>query len=652
MNYLELLYEAIDLEKEAEIKTMINEIKLYGKNREKIGRAINNLKGKFIRKEIGGIYLIKFGREEPFKTDISVGDVVLISKGNPLKSDLTGSVTEIGNKYIVVSFSNRPPIWIQKSKNIRVDLYLNEITFKRMQNAILKLHYSEGKLKILKSIILGNKKPKQPENVGLSFYDKDLNDSQKKAVKEAVGSKDIFLIHGPPGTGKTRTLTEIIMQEVKNGKKVLATSDSNAATDNLLFNLIRYKDIKVCRLGHPSRIDKDLISHSLYYVVENHEDYKKIEKIREEAINLSEKRDKYKKPIPQIRRGLSEQQIEKYALKNRGTRGIFPEDMKSMYEWIKLNNEVQKLYNLAEESEEILVKKIISSCDVIISTNSSAGIEELDNITFDTVVIDEGSQATEPSCYIPIVRGRKFIIGGDHKQLPPTILSEKAKKILSKTLFERLIKKYPENSSILTVQYRMNDKIMQFSNKKFYNGILTSSKNIKNRTIYVNIDNYPYNKILSKTPLIFVDTSEIQEKYEVIKKGSSSKYNPLEAKIVIEISRILDKNNIDYGIISPYKDQVKYLKEKINNTVNTVDGFQGKEKDVIIFSLTRSNEKGLIGFLTDERRLNVAITRARKKLIVIGDILTITNYSLFNDFIKYIEQNGEIIKLKKSDYDV
>jgi predicted DNA helicase len=651
MGYLEELYEAVELEKEAEIKFMINEIKQYGRNREKIGRAINNLKGKFIKKEIGNLYLIKFGRKEPFKTEITVGDVVLVSRGNPLKSDLTGSVVEIGNKYIIVSFSNNPPFWVQNSKNIRIDLYLNEVTFKRMQESILKLHYSEGKLSILKSIILGNKQPKVPKNIKLSFFDKNLNESQKEAVEKAVGSDDVFLIHGPPGTGKTRTLTEIIVQEVKLGKRVLATADSNTATDNLLFNLIKYNNLKVCRLGHPTRIDDELKHHSLYYIVENDEEYKNIEELREKASKLAEERDKFTKPTPQFRRGLTDEQIKKYALKERGTRGIYPDEMKSMYNWIKLNNEVQELYDKAKELEDALIRKVIVNSDVVVSTNSSAGIEEMENIMFDTVVIDEGSQATEPSCYIPITHGYKIIMGGDHKQLPPTILNEKAKKILSKTLFERMIKKYKENSAILTIQYRMNDKIMQFSNIKFYNNILKSDKKVKNRKLQINTEkiNYPFNKILDETPIVFVDTSLIPEKYEVIKKGSSSKYNPLEAKIILEIVKILEDNHIDYGIISPYKDQVKFLKENIDGIINTVDGFQGKENDVIIFSLTRSNDDGLIGFLTDERRLNVAITRAKKKLIVIGDKETIIKYSLFKEFVDYIEKNGKMLTLTNSD---
>ncbi|SHE68486.1 DNA helicase, putative [Marinitoga hydrogenitolerans DSM 16785] len=652
MNFLEILYEAIELEKEAEIKAMINEIKQYGKNREKIGRAINNLNGKYIVKEMGRLHLIKFGRKESFKTDISVGDIVLVSKGNPLKSELTGSVTEIGNKYIIIAFSNNPPIWVQKSKNIRIDLYLNEITFKRMQNAILKLHYAEGKLKILKSIILGNKKPKIPKKMNLTFFDTALNNSQKEAVKKASGSEDVFLIHGPPGTGKTRTLTEVILQEIKLGKKVLATADSNTATDNLLFNLVKYSHIKVCRLGHPTRIDTKLKQHSLFYLVENHHEYKKINEIREKAMKLSEERDNYIKPTPQFRRGLTDSQIEKYALKERGTRGIFPKAMKSMYNWIKLNNEVQELYNKARRLENDLIKKIISESDVIVSTNSSAGIEELEEIKFDTIVIDEGSQATEPSCYIPIVHGKKIIMGGDHKQLPPTILNNKAKKVLSRTLFEKLINLYPENSSILTIQYRMNEAIMQFSNNKFYNGILKSHKTVKNKTLNIkaNYFEYPYNEILDKTPIVFVDTSLVPEKFEVMKKGSTSKYNPFEAKIIIRIANILNNEKIDFGVISPYNDQVKFLKEKIEGTVNTVDGFQGKEKDVIIFSLTRSNEEGLIGFLTDERRLNVAITRAKRKLIIIGNIKTIEKYTLFKEFIEYIKTNGKIITLINLDH--
>ncbi|APT74995.1 hypothetical protein XO10_00210 [Marinitoga sp. 1135] len=649
MNFFEKLYEAIELEKEAEIQAMKNEIKLYKKEREKMGRAITGLSGKYLGREIGNLYIVKFGRKKDIKTEISSGDIVLVSKGDPLKSDLTATVTEVGKKYIIVSFSEKIPVWVYKSKNIRLDLFLNEITFKRMQKAILKMNYAENELKILKNIFTGKYKPTPIKKEKIKFFDNSLNKSQKEAVEKAIGSKEIFLIHGPPGTGKTRTLTEIIVQEAKKEKKVLVTADSNAATDNILGNLIKYETFKICRLGHPGRVDEDLKKHSLYYIAENHEEYKEIVKIRDEAMQLSEKRDKTGiKPTPQNRRGLTDEQIEKYALKDRGTRGIFPDVMKKMYEWIKINNEVQKLFDKAREMEEELIKKIIEEYQIIVSTNSTSGIDELENITFDVVVIDEASQSTEPSCYIAITHGKKVIMGGDHRQLPPTILNKDVENILSKTLFERMINKYPSHSAILKVQYRMNDKIMQFSNQKFYNGILRSADNVYNQTLTLDLSEVNDEKtkeILDTTPIVFVDTSSNPERFEIYKKGSKSKYNPLEAKIVIELATILKEQNVDFGIITPYKDQMKYLKEKTDFYVNTVDGFQGRENDVIILSLTRSNDEGTIGFLKDERRLNVAITRARKKLIIIGDISTLKNYPLFDELINYISLHGKIISI-------
>jgi len=359
---------------------------------------------------------------------------VLISKGNPLKSSLTATVTELTAHSITVAFSDIPPNWIF-DKNIRIDLYVNDITFKRMEKTLDYLfHTKDQKTLRLIKIILKLEKPNKPEKAFIKeFFDEKLNDFQKDAVRFAIGSEDIFLIHGPPGTGKTRTLTEIILQEVKRGNKVIATAESNTATDNILENIIKSGvNVEFVRLGHPARVSKELIESTLAYKMEQDNFYKKAQELREHVMKLIEKRDKFRKPTPQWRRGLDDKAILKLAKKGRGIRGVSPRNILSMANWIKVNREIQDLFENIDYMEEMALKNVITKSDIVISTNSSAGIDYMDGFTFDVAVIDEGSQATEPSSLIPIVKSRKLIMSGDHKQLPPTIMSENAKPVFLK----------------------------------------------------------------------------------------------------------------------------------------------------------------------------------------------------------------------------
>ncbi|HIC98301.1 MAG TPA: IGHMBP2 family helicase, partial [Pyrodictiaceae archaeon] len=361
-------------------------------------------------------------------------------------------------------------------EGIRIDLYANEITFRRMIENLEALRNATGRLKELRNILLGIKEPSQvKEEVEISeFFNKKLNDTQKTAVKLALGAKDFFLIHGPPGTGKTVTLTELILQLVKQGYKVIATADSNIAVDNLLLNLSQYS-LKLVRIGHPARIMEELERFSLYALFEQDELSNQIKEKWEQVQLLIKKRDQFIKPVPSLKRGLSEEEIIELAKKKKGTRGIKKETIISMANWIKLNREIEEQINNIKNLEMQVFKKIISQADVVLSTNSMAKSEFLEDFVFDVAVIDEGSQQVEPSTLIPIVKAKRFFIAGDHKQLPPTILSEKAKKDLEKTLFEKLIERHPNLSIMLKVQYRMNEKIMKFPNEEFYEGKLVSA---------------------------------------------------------------------------------------------------------------------------------------------------------------------------------
>ena len=653
-NYVEKFKKLIEIERLAEMKTQEEEIRrISGKERELLGRAILNLKGNKAGTKFH-LHLVKFGRKKSIETEITTGDVVLISRGNPLKSDLTGTVIKVTEKSITVAFENKPPKWVYK-KGIRIDLYVNDVTFKRMEENLEILRHATGRTKELRDIILGLKQPQKPEKEKFEPIDKALNKTQIEAIEFALGSRDFFLIHGPPGTGKTRTLTELILQFVKRGYKVLATADSNIAVDNLILNLCKYPELKIVRIGHPARVMEELEKFSIYAIFEKHELALQIKKEWEKVKNLIEKRDKYIKPVPKYRRGLSDEEILFFADKGKGYRGISGKIMKSMAKWIILNYEIDKKIQELKNKETHIFNEIILNADVVLSTNSMVQSELLKNFHFDVAVIDEGSQQVEPSTLIPIAKADKFYIAGDHKQLPPTIMSEEAKE-LEETLFEKLISKFPEFSGLLRIQYRMNEKIMNFPNKEFYNNQLLAAELVKTHTLEdLGVKNpKKFEKILDpKIPLAFFDTSEINA-HEFQPEGSTSFENILEAELVIEIVKELCRMGVDkkdIGIITPYAAQVKLIKQLLSEAnlkieVNSVDGFQGREKEVIVISFVRSNEEGEMGFLKDLRRLNVAITRARRKLICIGDSKTLSSHPVYKKFIEYIKNYGIFEKAK------
>jgi len=654
LEYTEKFKKALDIERKAEILKTMDEIKkLTGLEREKRGRAILNLKGSFAGREIGGFYLVKFGRRKEIDTEISTGDEVLLSKGNPLKSSLTATVAELTSRSITLAFSDIPPNWVFDS-NIRIDLYVNDITFKRIEKTLDHLfHIKDQRTLHLISIILGSTVPKKTTKAKIEdFYDKQLNEFQKDAVRLAVGAEDVFLIHGPPGTGKTRTITEIILQEVMRGNKVIATAESNTAVDNILENLMKSNtNVKLVRLGHPARVSKELIESTLAYKLEQDNFYKKAQELREQAMKLIEKRDSFRKPTPQWRRGLDDKMILKLAKKGKGIRGLSPRNISSMANWIKTNRKIQELFDEIDYMEEIALKSVLDKSMVVVSTNSSVGIDYMDDLKFDVAVIDEGSQATEPSCLIPLVKSRKLIMSGDHKQLPPTIISEEAKPILSKTLFERLMDL--KNSTLLRVQYRMNERIMEFPNKTFYNGMLIAHESVKNITLKdLDFDSLGVkNKILEdilkpENVLVFIDTSKCLNNLEEHRLDSTSKFNRLEASIVsLIVEKFIDKGmkKVDMGIITPYNDQVDLIKRMLqseNLQVSSVDGFQGKEKELIIVSLVRSNKEFELGFLEDIRRLNVSITRAKRKLVVIANSITISDNEFYLKLVQHFKEKG------------
>lgn len=645
--FVKKLIKLVELERNAEISAMLDEIKrLSGEEREKKGRAILGLTGKFVGEELG-YFLVRFGRRKEIDTEIGVGDLVLISKGTPLKSDYTGTVVEKGTRFITVAVDRLPP-W--KLKNVRIDLFASDITFRRQIENLMGLS-PEGKRCL--EFLLGKREPEESVEEEFVPFDEGLNESQREAVSLALGSSDFFLIHGPFGTGKTRTLVEYIRQEAARGRKLLVTAESNLAVDNLVERL--WGSVSLVRIGHPSRVSPHLKESTLAHQIETHDEYTKVKEMKENLSKLIEKRDRFTKPSPQWRRGLSDEKILEYAEKNWSARGVPKERIKEMAEWIKLNNQIQEMRELIEEKEEAIARSIVRKAQVVLSTNSSAALDIVSGILFDVVVVDEASQATIPSILIPISRGKKFVLAGDHKQLPPTILSEEARD-LSRTLFEELIRLYPEKSVLLDTQYRMNELLMEFPSREFYDGKLKADDSVKNITLLdlgVEPPNFDklWDVILSpKNVLVFVDTGNRPDRFERQRKDSPSRENLLEARLVKEIVEKLISMGVKeewIGVITPYDDQVDLirtlLEEKVE--VHSVDGFQGREKEVIIISFVRSNKNGEIGFLEDLRRLNVSLTRAKRKLIAIGDSSTLSVHPTYRRFVEFARKKGTYVKI-------
>ena len=637
--YIKNLITLINYERDAEIDLMTREIStMSGQKREELGRAINKVKGKSLGKELG-LQIVQFGRSEVIDTEISVGDMVLVSTDNPLRSDLTGTVTEKGARFIKVAFDKRVPKWAIKKK-VRIDLYANDITFRRMED---NLNHLSLKGKNALEYILNERNPKKNRDVPyISYIDENLNDSQKKAIENALSCENFFLIHGPFGTGKTRTLVELISQETRQGHKVLATAESNAAVDNILERLMDNKKLTLTRLGHPQRVSKHNITQTLAYKVENHKLNKKIKKIHKKIDNMIEKRRVHTKPTPQYRRGYGDYDILHMASKGKGGRGISSDKMKSMAKWIEINQEIDEAHDEIKRIENRMIKDIVDSSDVILATNSSSALEAIARVKFDVAVIDEASQATIPSVLIPIAKAHRFILAGDHKQLPPTIISDRAG-ALSKTLFEELIRIYPFKSQLLNIQYRMNSLLMKFPNEEFYDNGLKSDSSVDDIKIRDILDSHQ-----DEEALLFIDTSDIADNRERHLKDSKSIVNEIEAEIAIRIADdyLSDGvNESDIGIISPYADQVKIIQENTEIEVKTVDGFQGREKEIIIISTVRSNDNGNIGFLSDLRRLNVAITRAKRKLIIIGNKDTLITNPTYERLINFCEDENLLEKV-------
>ena len=644
--------ENLEMERKEEEETSISRISNYSaKQLESLGVCIRKLDLVETVYSSYGKYLCQFQKRtnSDFENKISKykfdsGDVVgLFQYGDKIHETplYRGIVSQFNSKKIVVAFDEE----IEEEtlpKNICLVQLVNQITYDRIKNGLEKLKQMEFNEKSLNlvNVLFEVFEPTFNESTerknyikNLTFFNTELNESQKDAVRFALEVNEIGLIHGPPGTGKTTTIVEVILQLVKLGNKILVVAPSNIAVDNIGEKLIYYKsilsgkdskynlDFDLCRIGHPARLLPSVISNCLDTKVENSDNTQFVKKVKREM-------DKIKRELQKVD---YKEKEKKFALKQELKDK--KEDIKGSYK-----NTVFDIYRKA---------------NIILSTCVSSGENYLNMAIskenpFDYIVIDECAQGTECLCWVPILQGKKAILAGDHLQLPPTIKSKNAEYVLSYTLFDRMISTYGDKvTRLLNTQYRMNEKIMKFSSEELYEDKLIADKNVKNHTLKDLIsERYKNDKnILEEInslddfgifdkPLVLLNTSGL-EFFETKDPETLSSFNIGETdlckRMVDYLKDKLKAENKDIGIITPYSAQVANLSHKITQDeyrgleISTVDGFQGREKEIIILSLVRSNQKHQVGFLSDKRRLNVAITRPRRMLVVIGDIDTITN---------------------------
>ncbi len=560
----------------------------------------------------------EFGRPVAFfKTKSKDGDS---SDGGKSKTALkyfgfTGTVSYVdGDRMVVTVPDGAGIIDLQGTDGgeVGVQLFFDETSYRTMFAALNRAIKGKGRLGYLRDLFYSHQQAAKLTMQPMHFA--YLNEAQERAVNEVLRAKDVAVVHGPPGTGKTTTLVEAIYETLRRESQVLVCAQSNMAVDWIAEKLTD-RGINVLRLGNPTKVNDKMLSATYERRFEAHPDYPQLWAIRKAMRDLRGRR-------------------------KRGDK-----------------NYHQKMESLKARSTELEIRingELFGEARVIASTLVGSANRLLDGMKFGTLFIDEAAQALEAACWIPMRRVSRVVLAGDHCQLPPTVKCFEAMKMgLGRTLMERIVENKPDVVTLLTVQYRMNDAIMRFSSEWFYHGKVVSAPEVEHRGI---LDYDTPMEWISPVADNGADADAHNDYRERFVGESFGRVNETEAELTlltleqyfakIGKQRLLDER-IDVGIISPYRAQVQYLRRLVQKreslkpfrrsiSVNTVDGFQGQERDIILISLVRSNDEGQIGFLRDLRRMNVAITRARMKLIILGDSGTMTFHPFYKRLWEYV----------------
>ncbi len=545
------------------------------------------------------------------------------ASGKPEKQHANGVINYVRDNLMTITLNGEDlPDWIDDG-SLGVDVMFDEMSYREMEYTLKKvMEADDNRVAELREILLGENVSsyKVQDTWSLQPETLILNESQAAALQKINRAADVAFIHGPPGTGKTTTLVEGIRLTVKEERQVLVCAPSNAAID-LLVDKLSLQGLNVLRIGHPARVTEQSLSKTMDAQIAAHPHFDELRSLRKKMERLRQQAGKFKK---------------NFGYAEKAERRL-------------LRDEAKTLKADADMLEFYIINDLLNKCEAVCCTLVGSSHPVLRGRKFNTAFIDEAGQALEPACWIPLLKSQRVVFAGDHCQLPPTIKShEAATQGLSKTLFEKGIEKFPGLSSMLQVQYRMHEAIMEFSSRYFYNDQLIAHDSVKHELLR------PYEQ-----PVEFIDTagSGNTEKQDA---ETLSRFNEGEAELLIhQVEKLVESigglawldEKITMGIITPYSAQVDRLQhlaeasailEPLHRliSINTVDAFQGQERDVIAISFVRSNEKSEVGFLSDIRRTNVAMTRARKKLIMIGDSATLGSHIFYSDLIEFLQERG------------
>jgi superfamily I DNA and/or RNA helicase len=624
-DHFDRLTRLLDLEAEAEREQAARQ------TGDGEGRALTGLVVRDEDAGLGGRLLLTFGKRDTSQplppTRLQPGSPVLLkcpNDGQPLAVRGVVFARDANTLRVAVEDSDDS---LPEDETWRIELSADEVA-RRRQKAAMQAARNAKRERVaeLRDVLLGRREPEfaradqspsvsegQAEpSLTLGLRQSLLNDSQREAISLALAAQDLAIIHGPPGTGKTTAVVGLIRQAVARGERVLACAPSNLAVDNLLDKLLAIGEDPV-RLGHPARVSESLREHTLDELAGRHPDAKQARKFYKEAHALFRKAGKWTRAKPEP-----------------GERG-------------NLRREGRALIDDARKLEDRAIERVIDGASILCATLTGLNPEVLGDRTFDLVVIDEACQTAEPACWIAIGRAKRLVLAGDHCQLPPTVLSlEAARKGLSVSLMERLVARYgPLVTRRLRVQYRMHEAIAGFSSAEFYESDLVADDSVKAHRLcdLPTVTTEPR----TESPVRYVDTAGAGYDEEEV---NDSRRNPQEAELVAkQVRALLDAGLLpeQLAVIAPYSAQVKLLRDTLDVPgleIDSVDGFQGREKEAVVFSMVRSNPEGEVGFLADVRRTNVALTRARRGLVVVGDSATLANHPFYQRLLTYFETVG------------
>ncbi len=613
------LTHLLELESQAEARQVVERVaRLPPAQAESTGHSLVDLVVRDGFAGLGGRFLLTLARRSgdlPW-TRLGAGTpVVLTVQGRRAEEGCRGVVSERERGFLRVAF-NDPPDDEAPGTLHRLDIAPDEAARLRQRQALDRAAGSRrNRLAELRAVLLGEVEPAFDPLSDEPALDPGLNESQRAAVHFALSARDLAILHGPPGTGKTTTVVELVRRAVRRGQRVLVCAPSNLGVDNVLEKLLAWGENAV-RLGHPARVLPALREHTLDLLVERHAEARAARKLVKEAFALFRQAGKWTRARPEP-----------------GARG-------------QMRQEARALLGDARKMEAGAVESILAGAAVLCATLTGLDPDLVGNRHFDLVVIDEACQSTEPGCWVPLGWGDRLVLAGDHCQLPPTVLSSEAlRQGFGVSLQERLVERFGDTvTRRLDVQYRMHEQIMAFSSREFYDGSLVADESVRSHLLchLPGVAATP----LTTVPVTFIDTAGAGYEEELEPDGES-RFNPQEADLAVRKVRALLEAGLparDVAVIAPYSAQVRRLRRLLADVegleVDSVDGFQGREKEAVVLSLVRSNTEGEVGFLADVRRTNVALTRARRCLIVIGDSATLSVLPFYQRLVEHFEAVG------------